>query len=123
MKVLLVEDDSEVVALLSTALELEGHTVLTAADGAEALRALRADAPDIIVLDLWMPVMNGWEFMSRLRCLEDPALRELPVIAMSADVNVERDGLPIEAFFPKPLDIPRLLAATSGKGETPHPDA
>lgn len=110
MRVLIVEDDPEITGFLSAALALEGHQVATAENGREAMEAMRESRPDLIVLDLWMPVMNGWEFMSELRCSDDLALRETPVIAISADRHAPVRGMDLAAFFTKPIDVPRLLA-------------
>ena len=82
MHVLVVDDDPAVRASLRRALRLEGYSVGLAGDGAEALAAVDADAPDVIVLDLMMPPPDGFEVLYRLR--QDPELRELPVIIITA---------------------------------------
>jgi CheY-like chemotaxis protein len=113
MRVLIVEDDPEITSFLATALGLEGHSVRSACNGREALGAIRESRPDLIVLDLWMPVMNGWEFMSELRCSDDPAERNIPVIGISADAQASTRDLDFSAFFVKPIDVPGLLASAS----------
>jgi histidine kinase len=99
-----------------------GYELLFAADGAEAVEIAGRERPDLILMDLWMPVMDGWEATRRLK--QDPVLRAIPVIAMTANV-VDREtiaALGCEGFLAKPLDetllfgmLGRLLAA---KGDT-----
>jgi two-component system chemotaxis response regulator CheY len=113
MRILLVEDDPGVLQSLSIVLEHDGHSVATATNGKEALDLVRESAPDLIILDLWMPVMNGWEFLGRLRETEGH-VRDVPVIAVSADMHVKRQDLPVESFLPKPLDIDTLLTTVHG---------
>ncbi|MBA2564518.1 MAG: response regulator [Gemmatimonadetes bacterium] len=108
MRILLVEDEASVLLALSLLLEQEGYSVVTASNGSEALQVLAHEHADLVILDLWMPVMNGWEFLQRLRERENP-LRDLPVIALSADVNAARHDLPVQIFLSKPMDIERLL--------------
>ena len=74
----------------------------------EALRRLERNPPDLIILDLWMPVMNGWQFLERLRAMGSP-LADVPVIAVSADVRAGDGDLPVQAFMPKPMDMDHLL--------------
>ena len=109
--ILVVEDDQDVRDALATVLETEGYTVVTAAHGEEALGRLRAaSAPSVILLDLYMPVMNGWAF--RAEQLRDPKLAEIPVIVVSADSMVARRAADLGAagYVGKPIDFDRLLA-------------
>jgi CheY-like chemotaxis protein len=107
MRILLVEDDGAVMQALSMVLQQEGYDVVPARNGKEALSALEDGAPDLIILDLWMPVMNGWEFLAELRELDEP-VRDLPVIAVSADVKASKN-LPVRSFMTKPMDMEQLL--------------
>jgi two-component system nitrogen regulation response regulator NtrX len=109
MRILVVEDEPAVLQALRCVLEQETYTVDTAVNGEQALQAVARDPPNLIILDLWMPVMNGWEFLRRLRDLEPPR-GAIPVIAVSADVKAGTKLLPVQAFLPKPMDIDRLLA-------------
>jgi CheY-like chemotaxis protein len=109
--ILLVEDNHDVREMMCVALGLAGHTVWTATHGLEALAILRHRRPDLVVLDLMMPIMNGWEFRTELN--HDPKLRNIPVVVVSAvsvDV-VERLGN--EIYLPKPIDLDRLLDVVS----------
>jgi CheY-like chemotaxis protein len=102
--VMVVEDDHLIRQVIAEALEEEGFEVLEAANGKEALEALRQVHPSLILLDLMMPVMNGWEF--RRAQLEDPTLADIPVVVLSAlkDHTVEA-----ERSFTKPFDLEDLL--------------
>jgi two-component system, chemotaxis family, chemotaxis protein CheY len=108
MRILVVEDEPAVSQALAFLLEHESYAVDTAANGAEALRRLERNPPDLIILDLWMPVMNGWQFLERLRAMGSP-LADVPVIAVSADVRAGDGDLPVQAFMPKPMDMDHLL--------------
>jgi DNA-binding response OmpR family regulator len=88
--ILVVDDDESVRAFLRDALEVEGYTVLVAADGVEALRTYGKESPDLIILDILMPVMDGFQVLEQLRLESD-----IPVIMLSA-LNEEEDR--IKAF-------------------------
>jgi CheY-like chemotaxis protein len=106
--VLIVEDDADLREMMAQLLSLEGYRAETAPNGRDALRYLeRGDRPDVILLDLMMPVMDGWEF--RRRQVEDPTIAGVPVVVLSA-VDPSRAGdLGGIAFLKKPLDFDRLL--------------
>ncbi|RKG80446.1 response regulator [Corallococcus exercitus] len=108
---LLVDDDAAIADALSELLVDEGYTVVTAANGAEALRYLRANvAPSLILLDLMMPVMDGYAFREVQR--EDPALSHIPVFILSAGHLGDRvRSLGVAGVFKKPLLLDALLAA------------
>ncbi len=93
-------------------LEREGYTVEAVTDGVEALKSIRADPPDIAVLDLKMPRMTGFEVCRVLRA--DPLLENLPVVILSASGSRESkvEGLDLGAddFITKPVDVRELLA-------------
>lgn len=81
-RILLVEDNAANLELARFLLEAGGHTVLSAEDGAEALRVAGAERPDLIVTDLQMPVMDGYELLRHIRA--DERLRGLRVVALTA---------------------------------------
>jgi CheY-like chemotaxis protein len=121
MRILVVEDDPAVLQALAIVLEQEGYDVATAGNGREALAALEGGRPpDLILLDLWMPVMNGWEFLERLRADRTPA-RELPVIVVTADAKAAARGLPVQAVVTKPMDVDVLLAEIRRRDGDRHP--
>jgi class 3 adenylate cyclase len=110
--ILVVDDDRVNRALLARSLERLGHRVTTAADGAEALAALRAAEPDIVLLDIVMPVLDGMTVLERMKA--DAALRAVPVIMISAledfDSVIRCIELGAEDYLQKPFD-PVLLQA------------
>ena len=109
--VLVVDDDGGIRGVLREILQDEGHRVESAGNGLEALQKLEdtATRPCVILLDLMMPVMNGWEFMSRRRELD--GVSKIPVVVISADANVRANAtsLGAEDYLEKPIDLDRLL--------------
>src|SRR5687767_14879141 len=88
--VLIVEDDDGLREAMSTVLLGEGFDPICAENGARALEMLDEIEPEVIVLDLWMPQMDGWEFASRLK--SDPKRASIPIILLSADTTVGEVG-------------------------------
>jgi len=80
--VLIADDDVDSRAILRALLEFQGREVVEAADGRQCLRAVRAGRPDVIVLDLVMPQLDGWCVAAALRA--DPATRGIPILALTA---------------------------------------
>ncbi len=87
LTVMLVEDTDDIRSLLKFILEGRGHRVIEAMDGQQALDLVAYEIPDLILMDLQMPVMDGWEATRRLRQL--PSTREVPIVGLSAHC---RDG-------------------------------
>jgi len=110
--VLLVDDEQDLLDLLSYNLERAGLKVITARDGAEALRKARAEKPDLIVLDIMMPEMSGVEVCLRLR--EDARLRLTPILMLTARSREQDEVLGLEAgaddYLTKPTS-PRLFVS------------
>ncbi len=111
-KILVVDDEPDVVSYLSMALDDEGYTVVTARDGPSGLAAARAENPDLITLDITMPGMSGIEVFAALR--RDPDLKHLPVIVVTGVAGIQklmdyRDVRPPEGFMQKPIDLEVLL--------------
>jgi CheY-like chemotaxis protein len=111
--VLVVDDDPSIRAYVAEALEDAGYAVEAAESAAEALDALERAVPDAIVLDMWMPSMDGFDFMRPLR--ESDRTKDVPVVAMSA-AYPERAALDLgaKAFLAKPFDVGQLLDAVDG---------
>jgi CheY-like chemotaxis protein len=109
-RVLIIEDDPEIRACIAEGLSYDGYTVAEAQNGLEGLRQARAHRPDLILLDLMMPTMNGWQFRAVQK--RDPALADIPVIVISA-VAAESAGTiaDVAARFAKPFEFSTLLAA------------
>ena len=120
--ILVVDDEFGIVDGLALLFEDEGYTVLTAVNGAQAFVRIGERRPDLIVLDMMMPVMDGEEALRLLKA--DPALKEIPVVVASAiDLDVTRRRMPgAAAYFRKPFSIDALLEKVSellGAGK-PH---
>lgn len=110
MRVLLIDDDDATVEALRLLLEGAGHRVSTAENGRVALERLREPEPCcVILLDLMMPVMNGYEF--REAQLKDPNLASIPVIVVTDDglAREKASQLRSDLFLQKPLSPPELL--------------
>lgn len=84
-RILVVDDDKQIVRLVRSYLEQSGYQVLTAFDGADALQAIRRDRPDLVVLDVMLPHQDGWEITRAVR--GDPALAPTPIIMLTARVE------------------------------------
>jgi CheY-like chemotaxis protein len=117
--ILVVDDDHEICDMIAEALALDGHRVLTASNGQMALEQARRNRPDLIVLDLMMPAMSGWEFLEAQR--EDPDLASVPVIVDTASPETQVDGAAV--ILQKPFDVDTLLATVArfyGGGREHH---
>jgi signal transduction histidine kinase len=108
-RILLVEDDVELREALSDALTAEGHAVRAVGDGRQALEMMKAEPPDVVVLDLMMPVMDGWQF--RIEQRRDPDIAETPVVAISASQSPTAAAIDADLFLHKPLDVRSLSSA------------
>jgi CheY-like chemotaxis protein len=109
-RILVVEDDPGVRDALAAVLVLEGHTVTTAENGVEALALLPGTPPfAVILLDLMMPIMDGFTFLSERA--RNPRVAAIPVIVMSAFEPRPPDGPPLDVpYVRKPIDVDHLLA-------------
>jgi CheY-like chemotaxis protein len=123
MKILLVEDNEMNRDMLSRRLQRRGHEVLIAVDGAEALRVAGEAQPELVLMDLSLPVMDGWEATGRMKA--NPQTAAIPVIALTAhamDADRERAlAAGCDDFDTKPIDMERLtgkIAALVPDGAT-----
>lgn len=107
-EILLVEDDESIQDIIMLALEFEGYIVVCANNGKEALDLLPGLNPGLILLDLMMPVMNGWEFMEEFK--KRGLSQDIPVVVISA---YSERAVTIECteFVQKPLELDTLLGA------------
>jgi CheY-like chemotaxis protein len=103
-KILVVDDEPDERFLAGRALKKQGHEVVVAGDGAAGLKAVREWSPDLVVTDIMMPVMDGAEFIRRLRSA--PATASIPILAASG--NTERAGA-ADAVLKKPYDDRQLV--------------
>jgi CheY-like chemotaxis protein len=107
--VLVVDDDPEARNVVEHVLRQEGFDVTTAADGRAALETARRARPDFILLDLVMPVMNGWQLLAELRA--DPQLSTVPIaVASSAALQRQRAPEAVDVLQ-KPVDFYRLVTS------------
>jgi two-component system, cell cycle response regulator DivK len=115
-KILLVEDNEMNRDMLSRRLERRGYEIVVAVDGGEGLELARTAAPDLILMDMSLPVLDGWEATRRLKAA--PETHKIPVIALTAHAMRGDQEKALEAgcddYDTKPVDLPRLL----GKIET-----
>jgi CheY-like chemotaxis protein len=111
-RVLVVEDDEVIRQLVSLALEEEGYEVLQAPHGQVALQLVEQAPPDVVLLDMRMPVMDGWEFARRYRQFAQPRGH---VVVMTAAVDaLERAGqIDVDTVLPKPFDLNDLLSCVA----------
>jgi CheY-like chemotaxis protein len=109
--ILIVDDDPFLRALLCEFLKGLGHRVATAPDGAEGLARIRKHRPDVLVLDLQMPVMDGWSVLRT--CRDTVELADLPVVVISAmsGANATLAELNVACFLAKPFDLQQLTQA------------
>ena len=122
MRVLLVEDHEEIWDFLSRRLKRRGFEVTVATDGQAGVDRARADLPDIVLLDMNLPVLDGWSAARLLK--EDPATAGIPIIALTAHAMAGDREKTVAAgcddYHPKPVDFSKLLqqieALTPGAG-------
>ena len=119
-KILIVEDNEMNRDMLSRRLERRGFTVVMAVDGAEGVAMSKTEHPDLILMDMSLPVMNGWEATRAVRA--DAATEAVPVIALTAHSMPGDREKAMEAgcddYDTKPVDLPRLLAKMAALGVT-----
>ena len=111
-KVLLVEDHEELWDFLSRRLKRRGFEVVLAHDGQQGVDMVRAERPDVVLLDMNLPVMDGWTAARTLRA--DPDTARVPIIALTAHAMAGDKAKALEAgcddYHPKPVDFSRLLS-------------
>jgi DNA-binding response OmpR family regulator len=107
MKILVVEDEAQIRHITIAALKASGHEVVGAETGVEALACARTHRPDLVLLDLQLPVMDGRQFLRIFR--EYPRCAEVPIVVMSGEHGVVPSQLGIQAFIDKPFDLDELL--------------
>jgi two-component system, OmpR family, KDP operon response regulator KdpE len=107
-KVLVVDDEPVVRAVVRDVLSEEGYVVLEAPDGRTMLEILARECPDLVLMDVMMPGIDGREAYRVLRSRED--LPDVPVVMMSAAARADRLDPSIAAFLSKPFDLNRLMA-------------
>jgi CheY-like chemotaxis protein len=111
--VLVVEDDLNLRQLTADVLTCHGYDVVLAQHGLEALERLSERSPDLVLLDLQMPVMDGWQFRAEQQRLEEPGLANIPVLLLTAADRAHEHAATLNAVgvIEKPFDPERLLSA------------
>ena len=115
-RVLLIEDNEVNRKMLARRLAKRGYDISVAGDGAEGVVAARAERPDIILMDMSLPVMHGWDATRELKA--DPETSSIPIIAITAHAMSDDRDKALDAgcddFETKPYDLPRLLEKMQG---------
>ena len=125
-RILLVEDNEMNRDMLSRRLQRRGYEVLLAVDGEDGVDVARANTPDLVLMDMSLPTVDGWEATRRLKA--DHVLRHIPVIALTAHAMAnDRDkalAAGCDDYDTKPIELPRLLAKIKAfLPEDPQPPA
>ncbi len=111
-KILVVEDDADIRKMLSMRLEIDGYEVIEAEDGEQGLDKIKSDKPNLVILDLILPKMNGFEVCRMVRF--DDENKNIPIIVLSAlsDQNEREKATEsgVDAYFIKPFDLGLLLS-------------
>ena len=110
-RILLVDDEPSIVKMVGKRLEVEGFEVLIAVDGQEGLNKARAESPDLIVLDLMLPQLNGYEVCTMLK--QDTRYRHIPIVLFTAKAQEKDEKLGLEcganAYVRKPFRAQELM--------------
>ena len=111
-RILVVEDDPDICRLVTLLLHSAGHSVLTATDGAQGVTLAREGAPDLIVMDLVLPITDGWTAIRRLK--GEARTAHIPILVLSAhaqtDDRMRARAAGCDDFLTKPFEIERLLS-------------
>lgn len=110
-RILIVDDDKEILETLQSRLAREGYEVVTALDGEEALLKVKQDDPDIIILDLLLPKLNGFEVLKEIRQKYEDKWRPVIIISAQAELDSLRKGYALEAdhYLTKPVTMEKVL--------------
>lgn len=124
--VLIVDDEPDILLFVRVNMEMQGHDVVTAPDGEEALAAVRDVRPDVVILDVMMPRLDGWQVLERLKADDDLLVRAIPVVMLTAlgtDYDQVRGGIEgAVQYLPKPVTSDALVQAVQmALGGDPEP--
>jgi len=123
MKVLYVEDNEDNIFMLRNRLKRAGYDVVIAMDGLQGVALAAAERPDLILMDLSLPALDGWEATRRIKAM--PETRHIPVIALTAHAMTgDREkamAAGCDDFDTKPVELPRLLQKIRSLTERPPP--
>jgi two-component system cell cycle response regulator DivK len=109
--ILVVDDEASIRALIERRLLIDNYQVITAPDGARAVALACAEQPDLILMDMGLPILNGWQATQRLKT--NPETQAIPIIALTAYATPEDCArclaIGCDQYETKPIDFPRLL--------------
>ena len=109
--ILVVDDELDILKVVTFRLKKLGHTILTSVDGQEALDLIRKEKPNLVLLDLAIPTINGYELCKRLR--KDDALKDIPIIFLTASqtdrIEAKTKGFTADDYLIKPFEPEELL--------------
>lgn len=125
-KILVVEDDQMIRDVLSRRLIAEGYAVVTACDGFQGVHRARVERPQLIIMDIGLPILNGWQATARIRSM--PATRAIPIIALTAYAMKEDRArclnVGCDEYESKPVDFTQLMQKISALlGQSARTDA
>jgi CheY-like chemotaxis protein len=124
VKLLIVEDNPQVRDLLTRRLNREGFQTITASNGVQTIVLARAELPDLILLDINLPILNGWQVAQRLRLI--PETRTIPIIVLTGslppDGHQQFVATGCDAYEPKPINFPQLIAKIRWLASLEHTD-
>ncbi len=110
-KILIVEDEQDIREAVQASLASRGYWVILAADGEEGLRKVKSEKPDLVLLDIVMPKLDGWQVLKAIR--DDEATRDVPVVMLTANREtsslIESQSQKATDYLMKPFDIEKLL--------------
>jgi two-component system, cell cycle response regulator DivK len=122
-RIMIVEDSEDIRTLLAELLEGEGYDLVFATNGEEGLETAKAIQPDIILMDLSLPGMDGWEAVYRLRQL--PAFKHTPIVALTAHATRKDEeralAVGCTGYISKPFDMDKLLQYIASFGSSNNP--
>lgn len=111
LKIVAADDEADIRTLLQKGLEAEGHTVITAVDGEDALQKIKAEKPDLVILDIRMPKLDGIQALQIIK--GDPSTRKLPVMmftVVSSDEEIHKGIMyGADVYITKPFKLPAIL--------------
>jgi DNA-binding response OmpR family regulator len=114
--ILVVDDDPNIQELISVNLRVKGYSIVLASDGKEAMEKIKTGAPDLIILDIMMPEIDGWELCKWIR--DDPRLRSVKILMLTAkgtdrDKLIGREIFKADEYMTKPFEIDLLQQTIS----------
>ncbi len=107
--ILIVDDEEDIRVSVGQLFEMSGYTVITAKDGIDCLEKLERTIPDLVILDIMMPRMNGWDVAARIK--ENPQWRDIPIVFLTAkgdEMSIGMGNLAAVEYITKPFDVMQL---------------